>query len=128
MLIWLEQFLVRCPEVALVFGRCGRILDRKFQEQGLHAWSDYGVSLGTLIGQFLRIPASDITRFFQFLLFFSCGGAPTRSVHRSSWRVAETLVPEHRLFIHHIRRSFDVAQTTERRSGFKEYDVTRESS
>ena len=70
MLIWLEQFLVRYPELALFLVIAAGYWIGSFRIRTFTIGPVTGALFaGLLVGQFARIPASGMTKSFLFLLF-----------------------------------------------------------
>src|SRR4051812_28096825 len=70
MLDWLEQFLVRYPELALFLVIAGGYWIGSFKVAGFSLGPVTGALFaGLLVGQFAHVPVSGMTKSFLFLLF-----------------------------------------------------------
>src|SRR3954469_20916383 len=70
MLAWLEQFLVRYPELALFLGIAAGYWIGGFKVGAFSLGPVTGALFaGLLIGQFAHVPVSAMTKSFLFLLF-----------------------------------------------------------
>src|SRR3954464_6594303 len=70
MLEWLEQFLVRYPELALFLVIAGGYWIRGFKVAGFSLGPVTGsLFAGLLVGYFAHVPVSGMTKSFLFLLF-----------------------------------------------------------
>src|SRR3984957_20765456 len=70
MLIWLQQFLVRYPELALFLFIAGGYLIGSFRTGTFSLGPVTGALFaGLLVGNFAHVPVSSMTKSFLFLLF-----------------------------------------------------------
>src|SRR5262245_1734743 len=70
MLVWLEQFLVRYPELALFLVIAGGYWIGSFKIGGFSLGPVTGALFaGLLVGHFAHVPVSSMTKSFLFLLF-----------------------------------------------------------
>src|SRR5215217_9262985 len=70
MLVWLEQFLVRYPELALFLVIAAGYWIGSFKVGAFSLGSVAGALFaGLLVGQFAHLPVSSMTKSFLFLLF-----------------------------------------------------------
>ncbi|HET9535314.1 MAG TPA: aspartate-alanine antiporter, partial [Mesorhizobium sp.] len=70
MLVWLEQFLVRYPELALFLVIAGGYWIGSFKVGAFSLGPVTGaLFVGLFVGQFAHVPVSGMTKSFLFLLF-----------------------------------------------------------
>src|ERR1700749_1219724 len=70
MLVWLEEFLVRYPELALFLVIAGGYWIGSFRIGAFSLGPVTGALFaGLLVGQFAHVPVSNMTKSFLFLLF-----------------------------------------------------------